>query len=183
MRTEISGKNITLRRLQQSFIPEVFEAAFESRGGEFTRWMPWCHAHYEISETRSFTIYSEDCWESASEYNFAIFENSSGDFAGMVSVNQFNFQHKLVNLGYWIRVSKQNRGIACEAARLLAKAAFEDLEINRIEILAAIENIPSQKAAEKSGAKREGILRKRLMIGDRIHDGVLFSFIREDFEI
>lgn len=182
MRTEIFGKNITLRRLQQSFVTEIFEAARESRGGEFTRWMPWCHADYTMAETESFTKYSEDFWESAAEYNFAIFENSSGDFAGMVSVNQFNFQHRLVNLGYWIRVSKQNRGIASEAAKLLAETAFKDLEINRIEILAATENFPSQKAAEKSGAKREGILRKRLMIGDRLHDGVLFSFVREDFE-
>ncbi|HQU82875.1 MAG TPA: GNAT family protein [Pyrinomonadaceae bacterium] len=182
MRTEIFGKNIKLRRLEQSFIPQIFEAAYESRGGEFTRWMPWCHENYEISETRSFTIYSEDCWESASEYNFAIFENSSGDFAGMVSINQFNFQHSLVNLGYWIRISKQNRGIAREAARLLAKIVFEDLEINRIEILAAVENLPSRKTAEKAGAKFEGILRKRLMIGERIHDAALFSFVREDFE-
>jgi ribosomal-protein-serine acetyltransferase len=48
-------------------------------------------------------------------------------------------------------------------------------------MLTAVENIPNQKAAEKSGATREGVLRKRLVIGDRIHDGVMFSFIHEDF--
>ncbi|MCD9188761.1 MAG: GNAT family N-acetyltransferase [Pyrinomonadaceae bacterium] len=182
MRTEISGKNVTLRRIQQSFVSEIFEAGLESRGGEFTRWMPWCHENYTVEETHSYASYCENCWESASEYNFAIFDNSDGKFAGTVSINQFNFQHRLVNLGYWIRVSKQNRGIAREAARLLARTAFEDLEINRVEILAALENIPSQKAAQRSGAKYEGILRKRVMIGDRVHDGVLFSFVREDFQ-
>jgi RimJ/RimL family protein N-acetyltransferase len=86
-------------------------------------------------------------------------------------------------LGYWIRVSKQNRGIVSDATRVLAQTAFTDLPINRLEILTALENIPSQKAAEKSGATREGILRKRLVIGGRTHDAVMFSFIREDFNL
>lgn len=182
MRSEIFGKTITLRRLEQSFVPAIFEAARESCGGDFTRWMPWCHENYMVAETESFVKYSEKSWEEAAEYNFAIFDISDNKLSGMVSINQFNSQHNLVNLGYWIRVSKQNRGIASEAAKLLARIVFEDLEINRIEILVAVENIPSQKTAEKAGAKREGILRKRLMIGDRTHDGVLFSFISEDFE-
>ncbi len=42
--------------------------------------------------------------------------------------------------------------------------------------------IPSQKAAGKSGAMREGILRKCLMIGGRVHDVALFFLVREDFQ-
>jgi RimJ/RimL family protein N-acetyltransferase len=57
-------------------------------------------------------------------------------------------------------VSRQNRGVSNEATQILAKSGLEDLPINHIEILTAIENIPSQIAAEKSGATREGILRK-----------------------
>lgn len=182
MRTEIYGRNILLRRLEQSFIPEIFAAAFESRGGEFTRWMPWCHENYAIADTVKFVAYAEEMQEKGLEYNFAIFDKSDLRFTGMISLNQYNFQHNLINLGYWIRVSAQKRGTASAAARLLAATAFQDLTINRIEILAAVENLPSRKAAEKAGAKYEGILRKRLMIGDRNHDAALFSYIREDFE-
>jgi RimJ/RimL family protein N-acetyltransferase len=67
--------------------------------------------------------------------------------------------------------------------RLLAQAGFETLSINRIEILAAVENEPSQKAALKAGAMREGVLRKRLLIGGEMHDAVLFSFVRKDFNL
>ena len=89
--------------------------------------------------------------------------------------------HKFYNLGYWVRASRRNQGIISKAARLLAKIAFEDLPVNRVEIITAVENIPSQKAAEKSGATREGVLRKRLVISGKLHDAVIFSFIREDF--
>lgn len=180
MRTEIYGKNITLRRLQQSFTTKVFEAAFESRGSEFTRWMPWCHENYAVEETEKFVRESIENRENKKEFNFAIFDFET--FCGLVSLNRFDELNKIFNLGYWIRISSQNRGIASEAAYLLAKTAFEDFtELNRIEIVAATENIPSRKVAEKAGAKFEGILRKRLKIGERIHDAALFSYVREDF--
>lgn len=182
MRSTIEGKKIILRKYESDFVELLFEAALESQGGEFTRWMPWCGEDYSFKESEDFIEMLSENWEKGTGFGFAIFDRETGKYLGDVSLNHPNADHKYFNLGYWIRVSAQNRGIMSEAARLLAKTAFEDLEINRIEILAALENIPSQKAAEKAGATREGILRKRLMIGGRIHDGVMFSFVKEDFE-
>ncbi len=181
MRKEIKGEKIILRKYERDFAEKLFEAAFESRGGEFTRWMPWCHENYTFEESESFVKQTVENWETKIQFGFAIFDAKTNEFLGGIGLNQPNEVYKFYNLGYWIRISAQNRGIASEATNLLAKAAFEDLDINRIEILAALENIPSQKTAEKAGAMSEGVLRKRLIIGDRIHDAVMFSFIREDF--
>ena len=181
MRSEIVGGKVVLRKYETDFIPLLFEAAVESKGDEFTRWMPWCHENYTIEESKIFVGSLEEKWQNEEVFGFAIFDAETKKLLGGIGLNQPNHIHKFYNLGYWIRVSQQNRGIASEAARALAKAAFEDLPINRIEILSAIENIPSQKAAEKSGATREAVLRKRLVIGGRIHNAVLFSFVREDF--
>ena len=182
MKTKIESDKIILRKYQIDYAPLLFEAAMESRGGEFSRWMPWCHENYSIEDSEIFIKKVEEKWRNNEEFAFAIFDAETDEFLGGVGVNQPNKQHKFYNLGYWIRVSKQNRGIASAATRLLAQAAFEDLPINRIEILMAVENIPSRKTAEKAGATREGVLRKRLMIGDRNHDAIMFSFVREDFK-
>ena len=181
MRSEIYGDRIILRAYEKSFAPMLFEAAVESQGGEFTRWMPWCHAAYTLAESESFIDMVAANRRDATEFAFAIFDRKTNEFLGGVGLNQPNEAHKFYNLGYWIRVSCQNRGIASEAARILAQAAFEDLPSHRFEILVAAENIPSQKAAEKAGAAREGLLRRRLVIGGRIHDAVIFSFVRADF--
>ncbi len=190
MRSEIKTENLILRKYEIDFVPLLFEAAIESKGGEFTRWMPWCHENYAIEETREFiekTVENwknaDDVWRENMQFGYAIFDAKTEKFLGGIGLNQPNAQYKFFNLGYWVRTSEQNRGIASEATRALATAAFEDLpELNRIEILSALENIPSQKAAEKSGASREGVLRKRLITGGRIHDAVMFSFVREDFQ-
>lgn len=181
MRTEIKSDKIILRKYESDFAQLLFEAAFESRGGEFTRWMPWCHENYSIEESEGFIKMCIEGWEDKTQFSFGVFDAESDDFLGGVGLNQPNLAHKFYNLGYWVRVSCQNRGTASAATRLLAKAAFEDLDINRLEILTAVENVPSQKAAEKSGAMRECILRKRLVIGDKVYDAVMFSFVREDF--
>jgi RimJ/RimL family protein N-acetyltransferase len=183
MREEIKGEKIVLRRYESDFAPMLYEAAFESRGGEFSRWMPWCHENYALADSESFIARCLESWNKETVFSFAIFDRFDGAFLGGVGLNQFNKQHNFANLGYWIRASRQNRGAASEATRILAQASFEDLSINRIEILAAVENQASQKAAVKAGAHREGILRNRLLISGRKHDAVMFSFVREDFNL
>ena len=183
MRKIIENERIVLRKYETEFAPLLCEAAIESRGGEFSRWMPWCHENYAIDESRTFIEKVEEHWQDETQFGFAIFGARTEEFLGGIGLNQPSKAHKFYNLGYWIRVSKQNRGIASEATRVLAETAFTDLTINRLEVLTALENITSQKAAEKSGATREGVLRKRLVIGGRVHDAVMFSFIGEDFNL
>lgn len=48
-----------------------------------------------------------------------------------------------------------------ETKYLLLKYAFEKLHVNRIEIITTTTNLRSQKAIERLGAFREGILRKK----------------------
>ncbi len=182
MRPKIIGDNIYLQRYEIGFAPLLFEAANESKGGEFTRWMPWCHENYTLAESENFITSSIENWNNQTEYDYVVFDAQNNVFSGGIALNLFNEDRKLVNLGYWIRTGSQKRGIACAATRLLAKMAFEDLDLNRIEIAVAVENYASQRTAEKSGATREGVLRKLLSIGGRIHDAAMFSLIREDFQ-
>lgn len=181
MRETIKSDKIILRKYESDFVSLLFEAAFESRGGEFTRWMPWCHENYSIAESETFIKHSIESWENKTEFNFGIFDAQSGEFVGGIGLNLFNNVRGLTNLGYWVRTGWQGRGIAHTATRLLAKTAFEDLDLNRIEIAAAVENYASRKVAEKAGATREGVLRKLLSIGGKPYDAVMFSFVREDF--
>lgn len=182
MRRKINGDGIYLQRYEIDFAEKLYEAAVESSGGEFTRWMPWCHENYTLEESEIFIAGSIENRKNQTEYDYAIFDAQNGKFTGGVSLNLFNRERGSANLGYWVRTNSQNRGIAHTAARLLAKTGFVDLDLNRIEIAVAVENYASQKTAEKSGATREGILRKLLSIGGVQHDAVMFSFVREDFQ-
>ena len=62
----------------------------------------------------------------------------------------------------------------------MARWALAELELERIEIVAATGNIASQRVALRAGATREGIARRRLRIGDEQRDAVVFSLVPGD---
>jgi len=61
----------------------------------------------------------------------------------------------------------------------LCQWAFGKKELHRIEIIMSVENIASQRVAEKAGAVREGILRQRLLLNGRRHDAVMFAVLND----
>jgi RimJ/RimL family protein N-acetyltransferase len=182
MRTELSNDIVKIRRYCADDIPSLFEAARESTN-EMLAWLSWCHPNYTVEESRSFVLSSETTWDEKTRFAFAVLDVNSGLFLGGVGLNSINRKNNFANLGYWVRSSQTGRGVATAATLLAAKFGFEDLGLNRIEILTAVGNAASQRVAEKAGAKKEGILRSRLVLHDHPQDAVMYSLIADDKNI
>jgi RimJ/RimL family protein N-acetyltransferase len=73
--------------------------------------------------------------------------------------------------------------VATVAALLAASFGFTKLALQRIEIVAAVGNVASQRVAERAGAKREGVLRNRLLLHGRAVDAVMYSLIPADLQL
>jgi ribosomal-protein-serine acetyltransferase len=179
MEVELIEGPILIRTLRQEDISPLYEAARESLP-EVSRWLPWCHENYSIEESREFISSREVASQGDEWYSFGIFELSGGRFLGGVGINFINRVHQMANLGYWVRTSAAGHGVATSATRLAARFGFEQLGLQRIEIVVGVDNIPSQRVAEKAGAVREGVLRSRLLIRGESQDAVLFSLVKED---
>ena len=177
--TALSDGHLLLRPFSPEDINPMFEAVRESIN-ELSVWMPWCHASYGVEESSAFILSREEAWKHEDEYGFAVLEAKTGIFLGCVGLNQFNRTYQYCNLGYWVRSSRVGRGVASTAARLAARFGLEELGLQRIEILVATGNHGSQRAAEKAGAVREGVLRKRLLINGQSHDAVVYSLVAGD---
>jgi RimJ/RimL family protein N-acetyltransferase len=181
MSEEIATEQLLLRKYELFIAPLLFEAARSSCSPEFTHFAPWCHAAYDLIDSERFIRQSNRDWQDGTAYNFALFDNQSGEFCGGIGLNQPNWIHGFYNLGYWVRPSRQRQGLARQAIQGLARRAFADLPtIHRLEILTTVDNVASQRTALSAGATHEGILRERLRIGSDQHDAVLFSLIRAD---
>jgi hypothetical protein len=70
--------------------------------------------------------------------------------------------------------------VATEAAILVAQFGFQELGLRRVEIVTGVENSASRRVAEKASAHFEGILRRRIKLGDRNIDAAMYSLIPED---
>ena len=179
MREELSNDRITIRKIIPDYIPLIFKAVHDSR--EVLKiWLPWCHSNYNISETGEWVNSQQSAWNEKREFAFGVFETDSNRLVGGCGINQINWIHKAGNLGYWIKTDVTGKGFASAAAKLCARFGFIDLELNRIEIVSAKDNVASQKVAEKTGAKKECLARKRLIVGNKVHDAFVYSLTKKD---
>jgi len=112
-------------------------------------------------------------------YDFAIID-ANGTYAGGCGINHINRIDRFANLGYWVRSSLAGRGIAPAALLQLLSWTFANTTLNRVEIVAAVDNVRSQRVAEKVGAHRDAVLRKRVMVRGLPSDAVLYSVVRPD---
>ena len=181
MRTKLSNRLVTIRRYDTVDVPLLCEAARES-SPEVSVWLPWCHPLYSMEESLEWILRSCKQWDDRREFHFGIFDSQTGVFVGGVGINELKPEHRMGNLGYWVRTRWSCRGIATAAAILAAEFGFEELLLKRIEILVALGNDRSQRVAQKLGATREGVLRDRLFINGQMHDAVVFSLIRSSRE-
>jgi len=177
----LTDGNILLRRYRDADAEPVYWALQESID-EISPWMPWCHEGYSLQESIEWVNTRDEAWRNGIDFDFVITDVKDGSILGGCGLNHIEDNDRLANLGYWVRTSKTGRGIASAATRLLARFALKELKLNRLEIVVAVDNIASQRAAARSGAKREGILRKRTVVRDRIHDAVMFSLVAEDLQ-
>jgi len=179
MELELIEGPLLIRPYRAGDASALHEAVRESIS-EVSPWLPWCHQNYSIEESREFIGSRELASQGGEWYSFGIFETDGGRFLGGVGLKFINRVHQMAKLGYWVRTSAAGRGVATAATRMAARFGFEELGLQRIEIVVAVSNVSSQRVAEKAGARREGVLRKRLLINGESLDAVLFSLVPED---
>jgi ribosomal-protein-serine acetyltransferase len=169
--------DILIRPYTPTDVPLLVDAAVESIN-EIFPWLPWCHPGYTALEAETWIKHCGTARDAGTEYNFVVTDGSGGHFLGGCGLNQLRPDHRIANLGYWIRTSASRRGVATAAVRRLAEFAFRETDLLRLEIVAAVDNIASQRVAEKAGAIREGVLHDRLLLHGKSHDAVLYCLVR-----
>jgi ribosomal-protein-serine acetyltransferase len=174
--TRLTDAKILLRPYEKRDIDDLHQATLASLK-ELILWMPWAREEYPLAASRFWIKSTKKNWQDGREYNFAIYDAVTSGFLGGCGINEINHMNKTANLGYWVRSDRTGQGIALAATKILAKWGFEVLGLNRIEIHVAADNARSLRVAEKSGAKREGILRNNMLLNGKIHDSIMHSLI------
>lgn len=98
---------------------------------------------------------------------FIIFDKQTQTYAGSTRFGLINWKNKVLHIGWtWIGKQFQGTGLNTHMKFLMLQYAFETLEFDKVEFRIDERNIASRKAAEKIGAKLEGILRKDTLMLD-----------------
>jgi len=159
----LHGQGFLLRPFRYADVPQFVAAVHESLD-TVGKWMPWCHAGYNVRDAESWFDMCAESMSSGEAYDIGVFAPDGRELYGGVSINQINRDYNFGNLGYWIRQSRQRQGIGARAADMMACYGFHWLGLTRLEVVAAENNAVSRAVAEKIGARFECIARNRLVL-------------------
>lgn len=143
------------------------------------RWMSWCSDSFSEQDALAWFAACAVSRRSASAFEFGVFAENSGEFLGGAGLNGIMHHHRICNLGYWVRQSRQRQGVASRCVAALSRHAFGQLDLHRVEIVVAVGNAASEGVAAKSGALRECVARNRLFIHGRSVPAHVFSLVPE----
>jgi ribosomal-protein-serine acetyltransferase len=98
-------------------------------------------------------------------------EAASGGLLGI------EWEPRKTGIGYWLAEEHQGRGLMTRAVQAVTDYAFDELELNRVEIQAGRDNRRSRAIPERLGFQQEGVLRDYERVGDRYLDIVVYALL------
>ena len=167
---ELLGIKVGLRPLDASDIDDFFEWWNDPEfSGEYAGFEP-------ISRSEVQDLVGREEW-------FIIFSRSEKTKVGFISYYPVRRDYlNLFEIGYRTKPSERRKGYTTEAARLLVDYLFSTKkEIERIESVTDVDNVPSQRVLEKNGFRREAELRKRFFNKGEYRDEYMYRLLREEW--
>lgn len=178
------GRRVVLRPL----VLTDFAAWREVRhrcGPWLTRWEPQRLPHQpDVTEDRD--AFAVRCSARRRErqlgtgFGFGMFVD--GEFCGEINLSSIQrgpFQNAYV--GYWIDQRAAGQGLMPEAVVVLARFAFEELHLHRIQISIIPRNRSSRRVVEKLGLRDEGVALRYLEIDGVWEDHVRYALTAEEW--
>jgi RimJ/RimL family protein N-acetyltransferase len=121
---------------------------------------------------RSWIRRYEHGWDDGSRAGFAPVAHD-GEVLGFASLVHVDLPAAEAEIGYLVGKAARGRGVATRALRLLTNWSFDELGLERVELLIQPENTASARVAERAGYELEGVLRsKHVEDGRRADFGV-----------
>ena len=113
-------------------------------------------------------------------YGFGVFVNGSlvGEI-NLSAVQRGPFQSAYV--GYWVAEEHAGQGYVPEALVVLARFAFEELRLHRMQIAIIPRNKASRRVVEKLGIREEGVALRYLEINGHWEDHVRYAMTVEEW--
>jgi len=134
----------------------------------------------DLADTRQWI---DEALEAPAQLAFAIVELGKGKIVGSTRYLNIRPEHRSLEIGWtWLGQEWQRTGVNTEVKLLLLSHAFERLGCVRVEFKTDERNARSQRALERMGATREGVLRNHMIVqSDYVRDSVYFSVIDQEW--
>ena len=173
----LTGKVVRLEPLSEAHVRGLTAVGMND---EIWRWLPYGVMRNE-EDIRGWVREMLKRAANAADRPFAVIQLASGRVAGATRYMDIHPKDYALEIGgTWYGVEFQRTGVNTETKYLLLRHAFEDLKCIRVQIKTDLRNERSQKAIERIGALREGVLRNSMIMPDGYYRSSVYYSILDN---
>ncbi len=176
LHTAIAG--LTLSPLQERDAVDLFRLTVANRE-HLRRWLPWVDGIRVEDDTARF---ARDALEGARlgfRADFVL--KADGRIVGTLALHTINRGNRTGMVGYWLEAASRGRGWMTAAVGRLLQHGYEELDLHRIEIRAAVGNGPSRGVCDRLGFRFEGVAREAECLPDGFVDLCVYALLRPEW--
>ena len=141
-----TGDGVAMQELKESSWPDI------------VKWMPWTKEGIgTVEESEKVARTNAAKYILREDMMMTGFLRSNGQMVAMCGLHRFDWEFRRFEIGYYVRSSLHNQGIATELTNGLTRFAFGALAARRVEIMAATANAASRRVIEKLGFQLESL--------------------------
>lgn len=171
-------ETVELRLLRLSDAKDIYETINRQRK-YLGKWLPFVEHTHSIDPVQSFVNSVVNKPQASCEMAFTIRKDSV--FVGLVDLKTTDLVNRKTEIGYWLSEDHQNQGIMTRSVARICAFAFDELDLNRIQIKCAVGNTPSSDIAKRLNFYFEGIERDgELLSNDTYVDLEVYSKLKSD---
>jgi len=143
---------------------------------EISRWTRVPHPYRE-TDARVYLMQRDAAIHAGESAPFAVVATAGGRLLGSITLMRIAWDHDRAEVGYWLAAEARGQGHATRAVGLICAWGFTTLRLERIELIAAVGNEPSQRVAGRCGFHREAHLRSFLRHGHGYDDAFAYGLL------
>lgn len=172
-------EHVALRFLEPQHATALFRVSDANR--RFLReWLPWLDATRTVTDTKRFIRQARDGWRDLTQLQTGLWHDD--ELVGAMGIHRIEPLNRRGQIGYWIAERHQMRGMVTRACARLIRFGFEQLDLNKLEIMCEPRNHRSRAVPERLGFVQEGTLREAQWLNDRFVDLVVYGQLLREWE-
>lgn len=177
----VETPRLVLRCWQPADAP-LLKDAVDSSLEHLRPWMPWArHEPQPLAARVQFLRHARGQFDLGHDFIYGVFDLAESLALGGSGLHT-RVGEGAREIGYWIRASHINQGLATELAGALTRVAFEVDGVDRVEIHCDPANTRSAAVARKLGYTLEATLRRRARTPEGApRDTMIWTLFAADF--
>jgi ribosomal-protein-alanine N-acetyltransferase len=173
---EVVGPRMTLRPPQEADAPALLALASDP---EVTQWFSW-GPYTSPDEPLAYIERARSWREAGTQVDMLIVDHEHGP-VGITGLAEIVERDRRAIVGTWIGREHWGTGVNAMSKALILHLGFVGMDLERIAAPTDVRNVRSQRALEKLGFVREGVLRHYHRHGDAYKDVAMYGLLRSEW--